>query len=108
MPLFARCCFRGELFVTFTIREYLVEPKIVWFPTIEFCSSRRTESGGWFRGCDMAVKEEIGKEGTTFTDLRPAGKVNDRKWVYDAVSDGRGEGGVKYQAGQVKWYKLRE
>ena len=37
-------------------REYLVEPKIVWFPTIEFCSSRRTESGGWFRGCGYGGK----------------------------------------------------
>ena len=45
------------------------------------------QSGGWFRGVDMAAKEEIGKVGTTFTDLRPAGKVMIGNEVYDAVSD---------------------
>ena len=59
-------------------------------------------------GVDMAVKEEIGKVGITFTDLRPAGKVMIGNEVYDAVSDtgafierGKVVRVVKYQAGQV-------
>ena len=38
-------------------------------------------------GVDMAAKEEIGKEGIAFTNLRPAGKVMIGNEVYDAVSD---------------------
>ena len=59
-------------------------------------------------GVDMAAKEEIGEVGTTFTDLRPAGKVMIGNEVYDAVSDtgafierGKVVRVVKYQAGQV-------
>ena len=56
----------------------------------------------------MAVKEEIGKEGVAFTDLRPAGKVSIGDDVYDAVSEtgafitrGTSVRVLKYQAGQV-------
>ena len=69
-------------------------------------AEQKVEDG--FVGVDMAVKEEIGKVGTTFTDLRPAGKVMIGNEVYDAVSDtgafierGKVVRVVKYQAGQV-------
>ena len=69
-------------------------------------AEQKVEDG--FVGVDMAAKEEIGKVGTTFTDLRPAGKVMIGNEVYDAVSDtgafierGKVVRVVKYQAGQV-------
>ena len=69
-------------------------------------AEQKVEDG--FVGVDMAAKEEIGKVGTTFTDLRPAGKVMIGNEVYDAVSDtgafierGKVVRMVKYQAGQV-------
>lgn len=69
-------------------------------------AEQKVEDG--FVGVDMAAKEEIGKEGIAFTDLRPAGKVMIGNEVYDAVSDtgafierGKVVRVVKYQAGQV-------
>ena len=69
-------------------------------------AEQKVEDG--FVGVDMAAKEEIGKEGIAFTDLRPAGKVMIGNEVYDAVSDtgafierGKMVRVVKYQAGQV-------
>ena len=69
-------------------------------------AEQKVEDG--FVGVDMAVKEEIGKEGVAFTDLRPAGKVSIGDDVYDAVSEtgafitrGTSVRVLKYQAGQV-------
>ena len=69
-------------------------------------AEQKVEDG--FVGVDMAAKEEIGKEGIAFTDLRPAGKVMIGNEVYDAVSDtgafierGKVVRVVKYQRGQV-------
>lgn len=69
-------------------------------------AEQKVEEG--YVGVDMSVKEEIGKEGMTFTDLRPAGKVEIADDVYDAVSNtgafiqkGVKVKVIKYQAGQV-------
>lgn len=69
-------------------------------------AEQKVEEG--YVGVDMSVKEEIGKEGTAFTDLRPAGKVEIADDVYDAVSNtgafiqkGEKVKVIKYQAGQV-------
>lgn len=69
-------------------------------------AEQKVEEG--YVGVDMSVKEEIGKEGMTFTDLRPAGKVEIADDVYDAVSNtgafiqkGVRVKVIKYQAGQV-------
>ena len=74
-------------------------------------AEQKVEEG--FVGVDMTVKEEVGKEGTAFTDLRPAGKVEIGDDVYDAVSNtgafiqkGTKVKVIKYQAGQVYVEKL--
>lgn len=74
-------------------------------------AEQKVEEG--FVGVDMTVKEEVGKEGITFTDLRPAGKVEINDDVYDAVSNtgafiqkGTRVKVIKYQAGQVYVEKL--
>jgi serine protease len=74
-------------------------------------AEQKVEEG--FVGVDMTVKEEVGKEGIAFTDLRPAGKVEINDDVYDAVSNtgafiqkGTGVKVIKYQAGQVYVEKL--
>ncbi|MDR0765800.1 MAG: nodulation protein NfeD [Odoribacteraceae bacterium] len=61
-----------------------------------------------FVGVDMTVQREIGKTGTAFTSLRPAGKVMVDDEVYDAVSNtgdfiekGTRVKVIKYQAGQL-------
>ncbi|WP_099292347.1 nodulation protein NfeD [Butyricimonas sp. Marseille-P3923] len=92
----------------------------IWLSRKLFGSSRlnfalhaeqRVEEG--FVGVDMTVKEEVGKEGVTFTDLRPAGKVEIGNDIYDAVSNtgvfiqkGEKVKIIKYQAGQVYVEKL--
>ena len=74
-------------------------------------AEQKVEEG--FVGVDMTVKEEVGKEGVAFTDLRPAGKVEINDDVYDAVSNtgafiqkGTRVKVIKYQAGQVYVEKL--
>ena len=74
-------------------------------------AEQKVEEG--YVGVDMSVKEEIGKEGTAFTDLRPAGKVEIADDVYDAVSNtgafiqkGERVKVIKYQAGQVYVEKI--
>lgn len=74
-------------------------------------AEQKVEEG--FVGVDMTVKEEVGKEGVVFTDLRPAGKVEINDDVYDAVSNtgafiqkGTRVKVIKYQAGQVYVEKL--
>lgn len=74
-------------------------------------AKQKVEEG--FVGVDMTVKEEVGKEGVAFTDLRPAGKVEINDDVYDAVSNtgafiqkGTRVKVIKYQAGQVYVEKL--
>lgn len=74
-------------------------------------AEQKVEEG--FVGVDMTVKEEVGKEGIAFTDLRPAGKVEINDDVYDAVSNtgafiqkGTRVKVIKYQAGQVYVEKL--
>lgn len=69
-------------------------------------AEQKPEDG--YVGVDLAVREEIGKEGIAVTDLRPAGKVEVGGEVYDAVSllgDYIEKGNrvmiKKYQAGQV-------
>lgn len=61
-----------------------------------------------FVGVDMAPRDEVGREGVVYTDLRPGGKVRIDKEIYDAIS---AQGGfitagspvkvVQYKAGQV-------
>lgn len=74
-------------------------------------AEQKVEEG--YVGVDMSVKEEIGKVGTAFTDLRPAGKVEIADDVYDAVSNtgafiqkGERVKVIKYQAGQVYVEKI--
>lgn len=69
-------------------------------------ASETVEEG--FVGVDMSVQSELGKEGVTATDLRPAGKVKVGEDVYDAVSNlgvfipkGKQVRIIKYQAGQL-------
>jgi len=69
-------------------------------------AEQKVEDG--FVGVDMTVREEIGKVGVAFTDLRPAGKVSIGDDVYDAVSEtgtfitrGTPVRVLKFQAGQV-------
>jgi membrane-bound serine protease (ClpP class) len=61
-----------------------------------------------FVGVDMTARKEIGKRGTAFTSLRPAGKVLVDDEVYDAVSNtgdyiekGSRVKVIKFQSGQL-------
>ncbi|MDR2131567.1 MAG: nodulation protein NfeD [Odoribacteraceae bacterium] len=61
-----------------------------------------------FVGVDLATRQEVGKTGVAFTDLRPAGKVMVAGEVYDAVSNvgdyiakGARVKVIKFQSGQV-------
>lgn len=69
-------------------------------------AEQKPEEG--YVGVDMTVKETIGQEGWTMTDLRPAGRVRIEEEDYDAVAmfgeyipKGKQVVVIKYQAGQI-------